>query len=189
MGYPRYRDSGELTAADRARREHIRLLAAGLFIDGMSPSAVAKQLRMSRKSAYTSRQTWETEGGDVLRSVGPAARCRLDDDQLAQLAGKLDRGPTAHGWNVDQRWALVRIATLIGRLFGVSYLLAGVDSPTAWGTPRSDQCTGRPNVTRPRAIWLREVWPDVKQQSRPAARRICCADKAGQGLKLPKART
>ncbi|WP_239396584.1 helix-turn-helix domain-containing protein [Frankia sp. CiP3] len=157
-----------MTAADRARREHIRLLAAGLFIDGMSPSAVAKQLRMSRKSAYTSRQTWETEGGDVLRSVGPAARCRLD---------------------VDQRWALVRIATLIGRLFGVSYLLAGVDSPTAWGIPRSDQCTGRPNVTRPRAIWLREVWPDVKQQPRPAARRICCVDKTGQGLKLPKART
>ncbi|WP_250279816.1 helix-turn-helix domain-containing protein [Frankia sp. Cppng1_Ct_nod] len=74
-----------MTAADRARREHVRLLAADLFADGMSPPAVADGLRVSRKSAYSWHQTWESGGRDALRSAGPASRCRLDDDQLGRL--------------------------------------------------------------------------------------------------------
>ncbi|WP_256789761.1 helix-turn-helix domain-containing protein [Frankia sp. AvcI1] len=116
-----------MTAAGRARREQIRLRAADLFARGMSPPEVVRRLWVSRTSAYAWHQRWEAGGLDALRSVGPGSRCRLDDEQRVRLAAELDRGPVAHGWTVDQRWTLGRFATLIARLFGVSYTLTGVD--------------------------------------------------------------
>ncbi|TDC04998.1 helix-turn-helix domain-containing protein, partial [Nonomuraea longispora] len=52
----RYPDGGGLTPAARAKREQVRLEAAGLFAAGMSPPVVAKKLRVSRKSAYVWHQ-------------------------------------------------------------------------------------------------------------------------------------
>lgn len=103
--------------------------------------------------------------------MGPASRCRLDEEQLARLAGELDRGPAAHGWQVDQRWTLTRIATLIVRMFGVSYTLTGVDKllhrmgysaqhPVHRAVERDEEAI---------ATWRRQVWPEVKERPRPAA--------------------
>lgn len=52
--------------------------------------------------------------------------CKLDDSQLAQLRASLDLGPSAVGWDRDQRWTLARVAALIARLSGVPYTLWGV---------------------------------------------------------------
>jgi transposase len=167
----RYPDGGGLTAADRVRRERVRLQAAELFAGGMSPPEVARRLRVSRKSAYAWHQTWRAAGLDGLHSAGPASRCRLDDGQLARLAAELDRGPAAHGWTVDQRWTLARVATLIDRMFGVSYTLPGV----AGLLHRMGYSAQRPvhrAVERDEvaiATWRREVWPQVKEPPRPAA--------------------
>lgn len=45
--------------------------------------------------------------------------------QWARLEAELRRGPLAHGFSYDQRWTLVRIRALIGRLFDIGYTLQG----------------------------------------------------------------
>ena len=50
-GVMRYPDSGGLTAAERARRERVRLEAAELIEAGASDREVAQRFRVSRMSA------------------------------------------------------------------------------------------------------------------------------------------
>ncbi|MFI8529007.1 helix-turn-helix domain-containing protein [Streptomyces aquilus] len=52
----------------------------------MTPSQVARRLRLSRKSAYAWHARWRDGGVSALRS----------------------KGPTARGWVEDQRWTLGR---------------------------------------------------------------------------------
>ncbi|MFH8517763.1 helix-turn-helix domain-containing protein [Streptomyces gelaticus] len=51
----RYADGGGLTAAGRERREVVRIQAAELFERGVKAPEVARQLRVSPKSAYHAR--------------------------------------------------------------------------------------------------------------------------------------
>ncbi|MDT3447041.1 winged helix-turn-helix domain-containing protein [Pseudofrankia sp. BMG5.37] len=159
-----------MTDADRARREQVRLRAAAMFADGLPAPQVAVRLRVSRKSAYAWQQTWRAGGTEALRSSGPASRCRLDDEQLARLDDELDRGPAVHGWTVDQRWTLSRVALLIEDLFGQSYTLTGVakllhrlgysaQRPTQRAVERDERAV---------ATWQRDGWPRVKERPRPA---------------------
>jgi transposase len=160
----RYPDGGGLTAADRARRERIRLRAADLFAGGVPPPEVAAGLRVSRKSAYLWHRAWRAGGPAALLSAGPAARCRLDDQQLTRLEAELDRGPAACGWTQDQRWTLSRIATVIHRLFGVSYTLTGAAKllhRLGWSAQRPVH-RARERDEQAIATWRREVWPAVK---------------------------
>jgi transposase len=123
----RYPDGGGLSAAQGARREAVRLQAAAMFDQGVSPAQVACELRVSTKSACQWRRRWRAGGGAALASGGPGgAQCRLSEAQLARLAAELERGPAAHGWDQDRRWTLARVAALIGRLFHVRYTLRGV---------------------------------------------------------------
>ncbi len=52
----RYPDGGGLSAAQRAGREAVRLQAAAMFDQGASPVQVARELRVSTKSAYQRRR-------------------------------------------------------------------------------------------------------------------------------------
>ncbi len=123
----RYPDGGGLTAAARVRREYVRLEAADLFEQDVSPVQVAHQLRVSTKSAYQWRRHWRTGGEAALASKGPGgAVCRLTREQLARLRAALGGGPAAWGWDQDQRWTLARATTLIARLFHVRYTLRGL---------------------------------------------------------------
>jgi transposase len=122
----RYPDGGGLSAAGRARREEVRLQAAELFSQGITPSQVAARLRVSSNSAYVWRRRWRAGGEVALASKGPGgAVCRLSGAQLARLRAALEGGPAAWGWGEDQRWTLARVTTLIGRLFHVRYTLRG----------------------------------------------------------------
>ncbi|WP_250285117.1 helix-turn-helix domain-containing protein, partial [Frankia sp. CiP1_Cm_nod2] len=121
----RYATGGGLTAADRARREGVRLAAAERFEWGWSCGQVAAELRVTERSVERWRKAWRAGGAEALRSTGPASRCRLDDDQLRALDAELDRGPAAHGW-ADQRWTLARVRELIVGKFGVEYTVPGV---------------------------------------------------------------
>jgi putative transposase len=123
----RYPDGGGLTAAARARRESVRLEAAHLYEQDVSPVQVAHRLRVSTKSAYQWRRRWRAGGVAALASSGPGgAVCRLSREQLARLRAALDGGPAAWGWGEDQRWTLARVTALTGRLFHVRYTLRGV---------------------------------------------------------------
>jgi transposase len=98
----RYPDGGGLTAAERARRERVRLAAAEMIEAG-----VGDREALASKGA----------GG---------AKCKLSPAQLAGLEAVLDAGPAACGYE-DQCWTLARIADLAWDRFGVEYTLAGMD--------------------------------------------------------------
>ncbi len=104
----------------------VRLEAARMFEQDVSPVEAAQRLRVSTKSAYQWRRRWRSGGEAALTSRGPGgAVCRLSPAQLAKLRAALDGGPAAWGWSEDQRWTLARVTMLIGRLFHVRYTLRG----------------------------------------------------------------
>lgn len=165
----RYATGGGLTVADRDRRERVRREAAERFARGEGCGQVAAALRVTERSVERWRRAWVSGGVPALRSRGPAARCRLEEDQLVRLDTELERGPTAHGW-ADQRWTLSRIRELIVGLFG-EYTLPGV-----WMVLRrrgwSCQTPARRAVERDDGaveVWKKEVWPRVKGSPRPPA--------------------
>ena len=127
-GVMRYPDGGGLTAAERARREQVRLAAAELIEAGASDREVAKRFRVSRMSANRWRRALAAGGRTALASKGAAgAKCKLAGAQLRELEAVLDAGPAASGWDEDQCWTLARIAEVVRRRFRTGYTLAGMD--------------------------------------------------------------
>ena len=119
--------TGGLTAQGRSRREMVRRQAAEMFAHDADAGEIARELRVSTKSACQWRRAWRAGGEAALASRGVGGSpCKLDDARLAQLRAALKAGPAAHGWKQDQRWTLARVTELIGRLFGVPYTLRGV---------------------------------------------------------------
>src|SRR6266481_5588648 len=74
----RYSDGGGLTAAERARREQVRLAAAELIEAGASDREVARRFRVTRMSANRWRWALAAGGRQALASKGPGgARCSV----------------------------------------------------------------------------------------------------------------
>src|SRR5580700_6652508 len=120
----RYADGGGLDAAERARREQVRLAAAELIEAGAGDREVARRFRVSRMSANRWRRALAAGGLAALASRGAGgARCRLAPAQLREL----EAGPAASDWAEDQCWTLARIAVVIRARFRVEYTLAGAD--------------------------------------------------------------
>ncbi|MFE7841248.1 winged helix-turn-helix domain-containing protein [Streptomyces sp. NPDC057474] len=87
---------------------------------------MARQLRVSLKSAYQWQQLWRKGGAGALLSRGPGgSRCRLSPRRPEKPARYLEQGPATHGWGEDQVWTAARVATLIGRKFHASYTVSG----------------------------------------------------------------
>ncbi len=80
-GVMRYSDGGGLTAAERARREQVRLAAAGQIEAGASDREVAKRFRVTRMSANRWRRALAGGGRAALMSKGPGGgSCRRQID-------------------------------------------------------------------------------------------------------------
>ncbi|HEY4466117.1 MAG TPA: winged helix-turn-helix domain-containing protein [Streptosporangiaceae bacterium] len=165
----RYPDGGGLTAAERARRERVRLVAAELIEAGASDREVARRLRVSRMSANRWRRALAAVGRAALASKGPGgARCKLTPARLRELQAVLDAGPAAWGWDEDQCWTLARIAELVRCRFGVDYTLAGLDlllHRIGW----SVQVPARQAAERHEAQitrWKEVTWPVIKARRR-----------------------
>jgi len=146
----------------------VRLRAAHLFEQDVSPVQVACELRVSTKSAYQWRRRWRAAGEAALVSKGPGgAVCRLNKEQLARLRGALEGGPAAWGWDEDQCWTLARIAEVIRGRFRADYTLAGVDlllHRIGW----SVQVPARRATERDEAAierWKQVSWPAIKASS------------------------
>ncbi len=161
----RYGEGGGRTAAERARREQVRLAAAELIEAGASDREVAKRFRVSRMSANRWRRALAAGGRAALASKGAGgARCKLTPAQVRELETVLAGGPAVCGWDEDQCWTLARIAEVIWRRFGVEYTLAGVDvllHRIGW----SVQVPARQAAERDEAriaAWRQVVWPVVK---------------------------
>jgi putative transposase len=165
----RYPDGGGLTAEERARREQVRLAAAGLIEAGASDREVAKRFRVTRMSANRWRRALAAGGRAALASKGPGgARCKLTPPQVRELQAVLDAGPAAWGWDEDQCWTLARIAEVIRSRFKVDYTLAGVGlllHRIDW----SVQVPARQAAERNEAAiaaWKEADWPVIKGRRR-----------------------
>ena len=165
----RYADGGGLTAAERARREQVRLAAAELIEAGASDREVARRFRVSRMSVNRWRRALAAGGRAALASRGAGgARCKLSPAQLCELQAALGAGPAAWGWDEDQCWTLARIAEVVRRRFSVDYTLAGMDlllHRIGW----SVQVPARQAAERDEARiarWKEVDWPVVKGRRR-----------------------
>jgi putative transposase len=164
----RYPDGGGLTAAERARREQVRLAAADQIEAGAGDREVARRFRVTRMSANRWRRALAAGGRAALMSKGPGGGpCKLTAAQVGELEAVLEAGPAAQGWE-DQCWTLARIAEVARRRFGVEYTLAGLDLllhrigwsvqvPARQATERNEE-----QVT----AWKEETWPVIKGRRR-----------------------
>src|SRR5215472_15409432 len=152
----------------QARREQVRLAAAGLIEAGARDREVAKRFRVSRMSVNRWRRNLAAGGRAALVSKGAGgARCKLTAAQVAELEAVLEAGPAAAGY-VDQCWTLARIADQVWRRFGVEYTLAGMDvllHRIGW----SVQVPARRAAERDEdkiARWREDTWPVIKAPRR-----------------------
>jgi putative transposase len=164
----RYPDGGGLDAAERARREQVRLAAADLIEAGASDREVARRFRVSRMSVNRWRRALVAGGRPALASKGAGgAKCKLSPAQLHELEAVLDAGPAVWGWE-DQRWTLARIAEVTWHRFGVEYTLAGMClllHRIGWSVQVPARRAAERNEDRI-AAWRQEVWPVVKGRRR-----------------------
>ena len=165
----RYPDGGGLTAAERARREQVRLAAAELIEAGASDREVGRRFRVSRTSANRWRRALAAGGRAALMSKGPGGGpCKLTPAQVRELEAVLEAGPAVWGWDEDQCWTLARIAAVVRRWFKVDYTLAGLDlllHRIGW----SVQVPARQAAERDGAAiaaWKAVTWPVVKGRRR-----------------------
>jgi transposase len=163
----RYPDGGGLTAAERARREQVRLAAAELIEAGASDLEVARQLRVSRMSANRWRRALAAGGREALATRGAGgAKCKLSAAQVAELEAVLDAGPAACGYE-DQCWTLARVADLAWQRFGVEYTLGGVHvllHRVGWSVQVPARRAAERDEARV-AAWKQETWPAIKGRS------------------------
>jgi transposase len=166
----RYAQGGGLTAEGRRRRELVRLEAVKRFEQRVPAAVIAAELRVSERSVRRWRRAWLAGGPAGLASKGQAARCLLDEQQLAELDAVLEAGPLAAGYR-DQRWTLARIRDLAARRFGVTYTIPGV-----WYLLRRRGWTCQIGARRAAErddgaieVWKKETWPQVKRRRRPSA--------------------
>jgi transposase len=164
----RYPDGGGLDAAERARRERVRLAAAEMIEAGASDREVARHFRVSRMSVNRWRRALVAGGREALASKGAGgAQCKLTPAQVAELEEVLDAGPAACGY-ADQCWTLARVADQVWRRFGVAYTLAGMDvllHRIGW----SVQVPARRAAERDEdkiARWREDTWPVIKARRR-----------------------
>ena len=164
----RYPDGGGLDAAERARREKVRLAAAEMIEAGASDREVGRHFRVSRMSANRWRRALAAGGRAALASKGAGgAQCKLTAAQVAELAAVLDAGPAAVGY-ADQCWTLARITDQAWQRFGAQYTLAGMDvllHRIGWSVQvpaRRAAERDEDKVTR----WREDTWPVIKAPRR-----------------------
>jgi hypothetical protein len=137
----RYPDGGGLTAAERARRERLRLAAAELIEGGASDREIAKRFRVSRMSANRWRRALAAGGKQALASKGAGgAKCKLTPARLPELEAVLDAGPAAWAGPISAgRWPA-----------SVGWSASGSGSSTRWPgwmcccTGSAGACRSRP---------------------------------------------
>ena len=94
----RYAQGDELTAEHRRRREPVRLEAVEKLEQRAPTAVIAAELRVSERSVRPRRQAWYAVGVTGVAARGQAARCRLDERQLAALDAVLMPGRWPLGW-------------------------------------------------------------------------------------------
>ncbi|MYR64122.1 hypothetical protein GTY54_50605 [Streptomyces sp. SID625] len=125
-----------MTAAERERREAVRVQAAELFEQRTRPPEVARCLRGSPKTVHRWHQLWRDGGVAALASRDPSgSRCRPSPHCLEKLAAYLEQGPAAHGWVEDQVWKEATWAEVAATTVAVGSTTTPEETPAC--TPRA----------------------------------------------------
>lgn len=153
---------------------------------GEKTAVIAKDLRVSVRSVERWRRAWREGGLEGLRSAGPANEPTVTSAQFAVLEEELGKGPAGHGFE-DQRWTLVRVQTVIRRLFGLSLSVAAAE------TARLVLAGTRPQSPRSRRTRRRAVEEGGVAAGKSLAAVhggwIVFEDEAGFSMTPPRART
>jgi transposase len=140
--------------------------AARMFDRGKRQVDVVAELGVSAQTASRWYRAWQTGGREALTGAGRAGRTpKLSDEQVAQVADALTKGPAANGFPTDM-WTLARVAEVIERVTGVRY-----SSTQTWTILRerlgwSRQRPARRAVERDDAAiqtWAKKEWPRIKK--------------------------
>jgi len=162
----RYAQGGGFDAAGRARREQVRLHAVDLIDAGHGNIEIAEMLRVTPKSVSLWKAQYLKGGREALASKGHGGRqSYLTDEQVRELAAALDEGPSAHGYENDQRWTLARIRDLIHEMFRVRYKDVSTVARLLDRAGYSWQAPTRRAAERDEekiAAWREESWPEIK---------------------------
>src|SRR5947209_13457864 len=106
----RYPDGGGLDAAERARRERVRLAAAEMIEAGAGDREIAKHFRVSRMSVNRWRRSLAAGGREALASKGAGGvQCKLSPAQVTELEMVLEAGPAPAG-DAGPCWKLAPVA-------------------------------------------------------------------------------
>jgi len=160
--------SARMGPVDLERR---RMLAAGLFEQGVKQAEIGRLLEVSRQAVGQWHGAWVAGGRDALAGRENRSSAYLTHEQEVSVLAELKRGAQAFGWE-DQRWTLARIARMIEERFGPRYSLPGVwlllrrlgwswQVPVTRATQRDEEAI---------AAWRTETWPAVSHPDRPLNR-------------------
>lgn len=101
--------------------EQRRMTAARLLRDGLSQSAVAREVGVHRQSVSRWAKELETSGVRGLRKASSTGRpAKLTPTQLREIERELKRGPEALGY-ASGLWTAGRVRNLIEQRTGVRY--------------------------------------------------------------------
>lgn len=154
------------TRMDYAAEQARRIEAGRLFAQGSSQAEVARQLGVSRQSASRWLRLWKANGSEGLRGAGRTGRKRqLSEEELRRLEAVLIQGPQAQGYETNV-WTLQRIASVIEKLFGVSYHPGHVWKllrQLGWSCQRPERRAAERDETTVRR-WLKYRWPRIKKK-------------------------
>jgi transposase len=167
-GRRRKAGSGKKVAARRdfeALAER-RMRAAEMFARGKRQVDVVVELGVSAQTASRWHRAWTAGGRQALAGAGRAGRLpTLTEQQLAEVAGVLTKGPKANGFPTDM-WTLARVAQIIEKVTGVRY-----SQTQTWTILRerlgwSRQRPARRATERDQEAieqWVANEWPRIKK--------------------------
>ena len=105
----------------RDEMESRRLMAAQDLQRGLTQSQVSRKFGVSRTTASRWHRALSGKGVESLRKRrAPGRPCRLNAQQLSEVAELYRVGPRAAGFDSD-RWTTMRFAEAIYGRFGVRY--------------------------------------------------------------------
>lgn len=152
-----------------AQLEARRLHALSLLQQGLAPVEVARRLGVDRRSVRRWKATARTGGRDAVRARPvPGRPPKLDAHARRRLEQLLLRGAHAAGFTTDL-WTCPRVATVIGREFGVRYHvdhLGRLLRRLGW-SPQKPERRARERDEAAIRRWLRVELPRIKKKPAP----------------------
>jgi transposase len=158
---------------DHEGREERRLRAASMFGEGMSQAEVARQLSVSRQTAYRWAQDFSDGGAEAMKWNGHVGRpARLTPEMKARLTKVLEKGAQASGY-LSGLWTARRVTEVIWREFHIRYHKDHVWKilrSLGWSCQRPTKRAIERDEEKIRQ-WKNERWPALKKTPQSTAKR------------------